>query len=133
MLVNRAASAARFGRACALARFSTSPPASFFTGAMFKNQGAHALPKLPVPTLEETLAKFQWTVQPLLRSDEERAQTAAECASFLNGKGRALQAELIQYDLERPDSNYIVDFWCIPRALPPPPPHPNLRAGTTCI
>lgn len=113
MLLARSASALRFRtlRLSALARFSTSPPSSFFTGPMFKNQGPHALPKLPVPTLEETLAKFEWTVQPLLRSDDERKITASECAAFLNGKGRELQAELIQYDLERPHSNYIVDFW----------------------
>jgi hypothetical protein len=95
----------------ALARFSTSPLSSFFTGPMFKNQGPHALPKLPVPTLEETIAKFEWTVQPLLRSDNERKTTSSECAAFLNGKGRVLHAELLEYDRLRPDSNYIVDFW----------------------
>ena len=117
MLLARTASALRFSPPplCALARFSTSPPSSFFTGPMFKNQGPHALPKLPVPTLEETLAKFEWSVQPLLRSDDERKATATGCAAFLNGKGRELQTELIHYDQQRPDSNYIVDFWsCAP-------------------
>lgn len=115
MLVSRVASAVRCRRVpplpCAAAPFTTTPPASFFTGAMFKNQGPHALPKLPVPTLEETMAKFEWTAQPLLRSDDERKQTAAECQAFLSGKGRSLQAELVHYDQQRPDSNYIVDFW----------------------
>ena len=133
MFLARAASALRFRPVpCATARFATSPPPSFFTGPMFKNQGPHALPKLPVPTLEETLAKFEWSVQPLLRSDDERKSTAAECAAFLKGRGRELQAELINYDAQRPDSNYIVDFWSnMPLRLPLARRH--TPPGTTCI
>jgi carnitine O-acetyltransferase len=62
---------------------------------MYKYQ--NQLPMLPVPSLQETCEKYMKTVQPLLKSDEERKRTQKAVHDFLNGSQAAeLQARLLQ-------------------------------------
>lgn len=57
---------------------------------MFQEQ----LPKLPVPPLEETLKKYEKTLQPLL-NEQEQLRVHKIVESFKNGLGAKLQLYLV--------------------------------------
>ncbi|KAF0377754.1 acyltransferase ChoActase/COT/CPT [Gigaspora margarita] len=80
----------------------------------FSNQSR--LPKLPVPTLEETTTKYLHSLRPLL-SDEDFARNEAHIKDFLkpNGLGRILQQRLIDIDRISPN-NWLDDTWWIKKA-----------------
>ena len=72
------------------------------------------LPRLPIPTLEETLDRFPravWAVQ----NDAERAETKRICEEFLETDGPALQKLLETYDKEGETrgtlGSYVEEFW----------------------
>ena len=74
-----------------------------------------ALPRLPIPTLEETLERFQRAVH-AIQTPEEREQTKADVEEFLaSGDGPKLQAMLLAYDEEGERDgtlgSYIEEFW----------------------
>jgi carnitine O-acetyltransferase len=67
------------------------------------------LRRLPVPALEETVARYAEYVAPLVaEADAERARLLAE--EFARGEGRALQAELLALDRESPTS-WLEGWW----------------------
>ena len=72
------------------------------------------LPPLPIPTLEETLAKFPKTVAPL-QDEQEQEDTRRVVEEFLNGEGPRLQEALLEYEREGRESgrigSYIEEFW----------------------
>ncbi|CAG8718472.1 5291_t:CDS:2, partial [Dentiscutata erythropus] len=80
----------------------------------FSNQSR--LPKLPVPTLEETTTKYLHSLRPLL-SDKDFAKNEAHIKDFLkpNGLGRILQQRLIDIDRISPN-NWLDDTWWIKKA-----------------
>ncbi|WP_405741344.1 choline/carnitine O-acyltransferase [Streptomyces sp. NBC_01525] len=70
------------------------------------------LPKVPLPTLEESCALFLEWCRPLL-TDAERAATEAEVAAFLapDGPGPALHAALAAYDALPATHSWLDTFW----------------------
>jgi carnitine O-acetyltransferase len=70
------------------------------------------LPRVPLPTLEESCDKFIAWCAPLLTTDElERTRLAV--ASFLRPESgsRKLQAALVEYDLRNGVHSWLDDFW----------------------
>jgi carnitine O-acetyltransferase len=79
-------------------------------GAMLRFQ--ESLPKLPVPTLQETAARYIHSLEPLLSSSELENSKAA-VSEFIKpgGQGEQLQQRLIA-KRERPEiKNWIIDWW----------------------
>ena len=69
-----------------------------------------SLPKLPVPKLEDTCAKYLRALEGL-QEPEEHARTKAVVEDFLtSGEGHKWQAKLEAYDGEV--KSYIEEFWC---------------------
>jgi len=73
---------------------------------LYSNQDA--LPKLPVPSLDQTCSKYLQSVAPLL-SPEEYSQMQKLVASFKKNEGRRLQRYLILKSWLTP--NYVSDWW----------------------
>lgn len=70
-----------------------------------------SLPKLPVPTLESTCAKYLETVQPLLTPDDY-AKTQSSVASFLASPLAAeLQSRLKDRAAQPETRNWLSDWW----------------------
>lgn len=63
-------------------------------GSTFANQDA--LPKLPIPPLEDTCKRYLTALRGL-QDDEEHAATTRAVQSFLQGEGLALQERLRQW------------------------------------
>ncbi|MBW1599936.1 choline/carnitine O-acyltransferase [Streptomyces sp. JJ38] len=70
------------------------------------------LPRVPLPTLEESCERFLTWCAPLLTA-EELAATEAEVAAFLapDGPGRALHAALAEYDAAEGVHSWLDTFW----------------------
>ncbi|KAM5455694.1 carnitine O-acetyltransferase yat1 [Microsporum audouinii] len=75
-------------------------------GITFANQ--NSLPKLPIPDLESTCAKYLETLAPL-QSPEERVATKAAVKEFMEVEGPELQEKLKKYATSK--SSYIEQFW----------------------
>ena len=76
---------------------------------MFRYQAS--LPKLPVPTLESTCAKYLETVQPLL-TPNDYARTKSSVASFLTSPHAAeLQSRLKDRAAQPETLNWLSDWW----------------------
>lgn len=73
----------------------------------------NTLPKLPVPTLEETLAKYLHSIEPLA-TPEELERNKAHAKDFLKpgGLGQTLQQRLLDVDRAAPN-NWLDDTWWI--------------------
>ncbi|GAM40303.1 carnitine acetyl-CoA transferase [Talaromyces pinophilus] len=71
-----------------------------------------SLPKLPVPSLEETAAKYLKSVQPLLTSSE-LASTTKAVQDFIrpDGVGHKLQEKLIARRNDPKIRNWLYDWW----------------------
>lgn len=85
-------------------KFSTSVP----KGDLFKYQAQ--LPKLPVPTLQETASKYLKTVEPFL-SEPQLASTKASVDEFIRpgGSGETLQKRLEEFAQNK--DNWLAEFW----------------------
>ena len=70
--------------------------------------GQPALPKLPIPPLEDTCKRYLLAVTPLL-TKQELVTTTAAVERFLVTDGPALQRSLCEYAADK--SSYIEDFW----------------------
>ncbi|KAI8975933.1 acyltransferase ChoActase/COT/CPT [Pilobolus umbonatus] len=82
---------------------SPPPPAS---GVTFKYQDK--LPKLPIPALEDSLAKYLKAVKPL-QTPEEHETTQKAVKEFMKKEGPELQNKLKTYATDK--SSYIEEFW----------------------
>ena len=75
----------------------------------------HELPRLPIPSLNETLNKFLVHLQALHRDDMQRNQAKKAVLEFLKGDGPKLQELLLQYDREGQRTgeigSYVEEFW----------------------
>ncbi|KAG0238321.1 hypothetical protein BGW42_005554 [Actinomortierella wolfii] len=80
----------------------------------FANQ--HKLPKLPVPTLQETLKKYLQTIEPFLTA-QELEHNKKLAADFIRpgGLGEKLQQRLLDVDRAAPN-NWLDDTWWIQKA-----------------
>jgi len=77
----------------------------------------HSLPRLPIPSLEETTTKYLRSLRPLL-SKKELAVVEEQVKDFIkpNGLGNLLQQRLIDIDHIVPD-NWLDDTWWIKKSL----------------
>ncbi|KAB5535250.1 carnitine O-acetyltransferase-like protein [Coniochaeta sp. 2T2.1] len=79
-------------------------------GAMLRFQDS--LPRLPVPTLEETAARYLKTLQPILSPIElESSKKAVEEFIAPGGLGRKLQDKLIAKREDPNVKNWLYDWW----------------------
>ena len=71
-----------------------------------------SLPKLPVPTLQETAAKYLKSLEPLL-TPAELAHSTAAVQSFISpgGLGPKLQAKLEAKAADPNTKNWMIDWW----------------------
>ncbi|MGW6727733.1 choline/carnitine O-acyltransferase [Nocardia sp. NPDC055029] len=71
-----------------------------------------SLPRVPLPTLDDSCARFLQWCQPLLGA-EELATTEAAVAELLRpgGAGRTLHAALAEYDATPGVGSYLDEFW----------------------
>ncbi|CAN0379664.1 unnamed protein product [Discosporangium mesarthrocarpum] len=71
----------------------------------------HGLPRLPVPTLEETCAKYLLTLKALLPDRYDKAE--ADVKEFIKsgGIGERLQARLVRRAKDRGDSSWLAEWW----------------------
>ncbi|XP_049691760.2 carnitine O-acetyltransferase isoform X1 [Helicoverpa armigera] len=72
------------------------------------NGNVQKLPRLPVPKLSDTLAKYLLTVRPFL-NDEEFARTTSLVKDFERGSGQQLQVLLEKRSQEH--LNWLEDWW----------------------
>lgn len=80
---------------------------SALKGDLFRYQAQ--LPKLPVPTLEETSAKYLKTIEPYL-SKEQLAHSKAKVEEFVTGgAGAKLQARLTEFAKDK--DNWLAEWW----------------------
>lgn len=72
------------------------------------------LPRLPIPTLEETLHKFPRVLQ-ALQDEQQQEETQRVCDEFLSGDGPILQQALTDYEREGVANgaigSYVEEFW----------------------
>ena len=85
--------------------------------------GQQSLPRLPIPTLEETLERFPSTVSALLSTsssssnddNKEMKECLDEVQQFLTTDGPKLQKLLIEYDEKGKEEgnvgSFIEEFW----------------------
>ncbi|KAK3323603.1 acyltransferase ChoActase/COT/CPT [Cercophora scortea] len=95
-------------------RSNSSLPAGYVEdkskGPMLRFQ--ESLPRLPVPTLEETASRYLKSLRPLLSSTELEASTKA-VEEFIapNGPGRKLQEKLVARREDPKHKNWIYEWW----------------------
>lgn len=78
-------------------------------GKLYSQQ--RSLPRLPVPSIPDTIARLMPTVLPLARSDEERATFVKACEEF-EGQATELQRRLVERkggDMK--DSSWLQLWW----------------------
>jgi carnitine O-acetyltransferase len=68
------------------------------------------LPRVPLPSLDDTAARFLDWCAPLL-TDDERAQTEKALAELVSGPGRELDAALRTYDATPGVHSWLDAFW----------------------
>ena len=77
---------------------------------MFQHQAG--LPRLPVPTLEQTCVKYLRTVRPLTTDAEYEATCKAVLEFLTSGRGAELQARLqARAGQKNADSSWFIDWW----------------------
>jgi len=80
------------------------------------------LPRLPIPTLEETLQRFPSKLA-ALQNSEQRKETKQIAEEFLKGEGPQLQELLLQYEEEGRKAgtigSYVEEFWNDSYLAPP--------------
>lgn len=72
----------------------------------FRHQSA--IPKLPIPSLDESCARYLASIH-ALQSPEEYELSQQRVSEFLASDGPVLQQKLIAYDQDK--NSYIEDFW----------------------
>eukprot|EP00547_Thalassionema_nitzschioides_P001493 CAMPEP_0194206622 /NCGR_PEP_ID=MMETSP0156-20130528/5591_1 /TAXON_ID=33649 /ORGANISM="Thalassionema nitzschioides, Strain L26-B" /LENGTH=652 /DNA_ID=CAMNT_0038933183 /DNA_START=106 /DNA_END=2064 /DNA_ORIENTATION=+ len=78
-------------------------------GPLYKHQSS--LPRLPIPSLEETMQRFLPTALPLTKSDEERQSLEKACSQFPS-EAALLQQRLHQRrDVDMQDSSWLQLWW----------------------
>lgn len=77
---------------------------------MLANQGK--LPRLPLPSLDDTLARYLKAAKPLVSAAAfEATETNVRAALEAGSDVRALQAKLVEADEAQVDENYVAKVW----------------------
>lgn len=71
-----------------------------------------SLPKLPIPSLDESLGKYLRALEPLVDAGTFAA-ARADVAAFATGPGPRVQRVLVDWDREHQDTSYINDMWYV--------------------
>ncbi|KAG8905645.1 hypothetical protein FRB99_008486 [Tulasnella sp. 403] len=82
------------------------PPIMNLQGVTFQHQST--LPKLPIPSLEETCRRYLASLE-ALQDPTEHEKTQRAVAEFLQNDGPRLQEKLKAYAVDKP--SYIEEFW----------------------
>lgn len=70
------------------------------------------LPRLPVPSLEATVAKYLQTIAPLVSSEElKTSKKLAQEFLKAGGIGQRLHQRLLQRAADRQDTSYLAEWW----------------------
>mmetsp|Transcript_10526 Transcript_10526/g.17405 ORF Transcript_10526/g.17405 Transcript_10526/m.17405 type:complete len:694 (-) Transcript_10526:10-2091(-) len=77
-------------------------------GKLYEKQ--HSLPRLPIPSISETISKFLPTALPLAKSDEEKDSLIKACEDFESQAGE-LQQRLLERRDANPDSSWLQHWW----------------------
>lgn len=78
-------------------------------GPLYEHQSS--LPKLPIPSVEETIDRFLPTALPLAETKEEEMSLRAACDAFLE-QSKSLQERLKnRKDDEQKDSSWLQPWW----------------------
>ncbi|KAI8609541.1 hypothetical protein BC830DRAFT_1173461 [Chytriomyces sp. MP71] len=88
---------------------TTMPGPGNLNGKLYAHQ--HVLPRLPIPTLDETCATYLKSVRPLINdSDYEKTVRAVNEFKKPGGKGEELQKRLIAHDKSK-NNSWLIDWW----------------------
>jgi carnitine O-acetyltransferase len=89
--------------------------ASGLTAIATTYDNQNGLPRLPIPELEDTIARFQARLEALHTTPDERDVTQRICNEFLARDGPVLQQALRDYEADgvaqRRIGSYIEEFW----------------------
>ena len=92
------------------AKRTTTASAAAPTSPMMANQAS--LPRLPLPSLEQTLGRYMAAITPIVGKDElERNRKAVEAALAPDSSLRELHAQLYASDESRDDLSYVSTAW----------------------
>lgn len=72
--------------------------------------GEGTLPRVPLPSVEESLIRFEQWCSPLL-DNQDLSTTQAAIAKFSNGPAQALQQTLVDYNDQAGVHSWLDDFW----------------------
>lgn len=78
-------------------------------GPLYEHQSS--LPRLPIPTLEETMQRFLPTALPLAKSEEEKSSLKEACQIFPQQAANLQQRLLHRRDVEMSDSSWLQLWW----------------------
>jgi len=81
----------------------------YIGGPLYENQ--KTLPRLPIPSIEDTLKRFLPTALPLVRTEQERTALLAACEAFPE-QAKVLQERLIdRRENDMKDSSWLQVWW----------------------
>lgn len=80
---------------------------TFRTASTFANQSK--LPKLPIPSLNETCSKYLESIKPFLQPSQLEL-SEKKVQEFQTGLGQTLQKRLLNYAKSQPD-NWLEELW----------------------
>eukprot|EP00984_Skeletonema_dohrnii_P039033 scaffold42960_cov155-Skeletonema_dohrnii-CCMP3373.AAC.1 len=78
-------------------------------GKLYEKQ--HSLPRLPIPSISETISKFLPTALPLAKSEEEKDTLIKACEEFESQAGELQQRLIERRDGEMKDSSWLQLWW----------------------
>lgn len=78
-------------------------------GPLYENQ--NNLPRLPVPSVSETLKRFLPTALPLARTEKEREGLKEACRQFQEDSEELQERLLRRKNEEFSDSSWLQKFW----------------------
>ena len=81
----------------------------YIGGPLYENQ--KNMPRLPIPSIQETMARFLPTALPLAKTEEEKISLKAACEAFPE-QARVLQERLkSRRNFEMANSSWLQRWW----------------------
>ena len=83
----------------------------FFSTNVLQYENQHELPRLPIPTVEETIGRFLPSALPLAKTEQEKVALQDACRAFPE-QAKILQERLLaRRDGEMKDSSWLQLWW----------------------